>query len=38
MEGNSGISVRNMSNANLVNHGGPIQLENTGHLMAMIIP
>ncbi|ANC81012.1 hypothetical protein [Pseudomonas putida] len=38
VEGNSGISVRNMSNANLVNHGGPIQLVNTGHLMAMIIP
>lgn len=38
VEGSIGISVRNMSNANLVNHGGPIQLESTGHLMAMIIP
>ena len=37
-EGCTGISHRNMTNANLYNHGGPIQLGNTGKLMAMIIP
>ncbi|WP_349987145.1 hypothetical protein ABMQ39_16580 [Pseudomonas alloputida] len=37
-EGCTGISHRNMTNANLYNHGGPVQLGNTGKLMAMIIP
>lgn len=37
-EGCTGISQRNMTNANLYNHGGPIQLGNTGKLMAMIVP
>jgi hypothetical protein len=37
-EGNTGLSHRNLTNANLYNHGGPIQLGNTGKLMAMIIP
>jgi hypothetical protein len=37
-EGCTGLSQRNMTNANLYNHGGPIQLGNTGKLMAMIIP
>lgn len=37
-EGCTGLSHRNMTNANLYNHGGPTQLGNTGKLMAMIIP
>lgn len=37
-EGNSGLSHRNLTNANMYNHGGPTQLGNTGKLMAMIIP
>lgn len=37
-EGCTGLSHRNMTNANLYNHGGPTQLCNTGKLMAMIIP
>jgi hypothetical protein len=37
-EGSTGLSHRNLTNANLYNHGGPIQLGNTGKLMAMIIP